>query len=96
MHSRPGGSGRRVMAPLAPGTMHTVRVSDYRLFGADETVPVAFKGGVIALDGERGSAVDAADRLGVKLGLRGPRVIDIETTLAAAIDNGFLAPPATG
>ncbi len=96
MHIRTGGSGRRVMAPLSPGTMHTVRVSDYRLFGADETVPVAFKGGVIALDGERGVAVDADDSFGVKLRLRGPRVIDIETTLTAAIDNGFLAPPADG
>jgi predicted polyphosphate/ATP-dependent NAD kinase len=93
MHIRTGQNGRQVTAPIAPGLIHTIGVADYRLFGPDENMRVGSGSCVIALDGEREVHVDVGDVMEVKLNLHGPRIVDLDKTLNAAVANGFLAPP---
>ena len=83
-------------APIAPGLIHTIAVDEYRLFGPDETMRIGFRPCVIALDGEREVHVDGDDTVEVKLNLHGPRVIDIDRTLHAAVAAGYLHPHSGG
>ena len=93
---RLGPGARRVRVPLAPGTFSTLSVQSVEPLSL--SVPVALPGGgVLALDGERTVPVSAAARITVSIGRAGPRMIDVDATLAiAARDRQFdLAPAAS-
>ena len=92
---RLGPGPRRVRVPLAPGTFSTLSVQSVEPIAL--SVPVALPGGgVLAFDGERTVPVSAAARISVSIGRAGPRMIDVDETLAiAARDHQFdLAPAA--
>lgn len=93
MYLRTGETGTRVTAPIAPGLLRTVCIAEYRNFGVADTIVIDAGPGIIALDGEREIAVDGGDAIEVKLNLHGPRVVDLDKTLHAAVANGFLTSP---
>ena len=87
-----GGAGQ---FPLAPGTFSTLNIDAVEPLAL--STPIALPGGgVLALDGERTLPVSAEATLTVSIGRSGPRVVDVDTTLAiAARDRRFDLTPFT-
>ena len=95
-----GTGHRRVRVPLAPGTFSTLTIDTVEPLALSTPVTLP-GGGVLALDGERTLPVSAGASLTVSIGQSGPRLIDVDTTLAlAARDRRFdltpSAPVGTG
>lgn len=89
-----GEGGFRVMAPIAPGIVEAVGVTEHRLLKIGEEVEVTFKPAVIALDGEREIVLSASDRAAIRLSHRGPYMIKPREVLAEAARKGlFTAGP---
>jgi len=78
-----------IMAPIAPGLIHPVRVSGYRSLNIDESVAVLDVPCVIALDGEREVEVKEGEEAAIKLTFNGPRVVDIKIALREAVVRGY-------
>ena len=91
---RLGTGDRQVRVPLSPGTFATLSIQSV------EAVPLCTSidlpgGGVLAFDGERTLPVSADAVVTVSIGQSGPRMIDVEATLAvAARDHRFDLAPA--
>jgi predicted polyphosphate/ATP-dependent NAD kinase len=91
---RLGPGARRVRVPLAPGSFATLAVESVEPLGLSTPVELP-AGGVLAFDGERTTPVPADATITVSIAQTGPRMIDVDRTLAiAAHDRRFdLAPP---
>jgi predicted polyphosphate/ATP-dependent NAD kinase len=76
------GSGRDLLATVAPGLVVEVGVRHWRVLDLDEEVELAAGEGTVALDGERELAVSGRARARVEL--QGPLLVDIKATLEAA------------
>ncbi len=87
-----GPGGRPVTAPVAPGLIETVGVATHRVLRVGDEVEVRGAPVVVALDGEREVEVMGGDRVSVRLARGGPRVVDVDRTMAAAAARGVLAP----
>jgi hypothetical protein len=89
---RVGSGGRQVRVPLAPGTFATLDVQSVEPLRLSQ--PVLLPGeGVLALDGERTTPLPAGSQLTVSISASGPRLIDVDRTLAiAARDRRFDVP----
>ena len=86
---RLGPGGRRVRVPLAPGTFATLEVASVEPLAASASIELG-GGGVLAYDGERTTPVPAGARITVSIERSGPRVLDVDLTLAiAARDRRF-------
>ena len=84
---RLGPGGRRVRVPLAPGTFTTLDVESVEPLTTSIDLP---GGGVLAFDGERTTPVSADATITVSIEASGPRLLDVDTTLAlAAADRRF-------
>lgn len=84
-----GSGGKAVTALVAPGVIETVLVKSERLLQPGQEVGVNISPCVIALDGEREVEVKRGDRVGVRLASRGPMVVDVRRTMAAAAELGL-------
>lgn len=79
----------QVTVPIAPGLMRSVPIAEAGLLRAGESVAFAPGPCTIALDGEREIEVrDAATQVAIQLNPRGPRVVDVEATLALGASLG--------
>lgn len=76
-------------APIAPGLIEPVAVSSSEPLRPDETVTVAHRGGVVALDGERELELRPGDRLTVTLRCDAFRSIDVSGCMRAAALHGL-------
>jgi NAD+ kinase len=76
-------------APIAPGLIEPVAVSSSGPLHPDETVTVAHRGGVVALDGERELELRPGDRLTVTLRCDAFRSIDVAGCMRAAALRGL-------
>ena len=76
-----------VTAPLAPGMVTPIAVSDCARFG--DRAPVRSRRGVFAFDGERELAIDKQRRWEVRFDPQGPRVVDVQRALALGIERGL-------
>jgi hypothetical protein len=85
-----GAQGRRITAPIAPGLMADLRVSDYQQFDETECPPVALYPGVVALDGEREHVLSENVQYRVRYNPMGPLVVDVDSCLQLAADRGYL------
>lgn len=74
---------RQVRVPLAPGSFATLDVESIEPITESTTVELP-GGGVLAYDGERDTPVSTDARISVSITPSGPRLIDVESTLAAA------------
>jgi hypothetical protein len=90
---RLGPHGRRVRVPLAPGSFATLDVESVEPLA--DGVPVDLPGGgVLAYDGERNTPVSADATITVSIERSGPRLIDVDMTLAFAAHNQLFDHPA--
>ena len=78
-----GAGGRRVRVPLAPGAFATVAVESSQAMSSATAIDLP-GGGVLAFDGERTLPVSANSRITASITQSGPRVIDVDRTLALA------------
>ena len=86
---RLGPGGRRVRVPLAPGTFATLEVAAVEPLSPSASIDLP-GGGVLAYDGERTTPVPADATITVSIEQSGPRLLDVDTTLAiAARDHRF-------
>lgn len=74
----------QLSAPLAPGLIASVAVSDGFELVPGRAYPVAAGNGTLALDGEREIECAADERYAVKLDPAGPRTVDVVRTLRYA------------
>jgi predicted polyphosphate/ATP-dependent NAD kinase len=76
-----GSRGVSVTAPIAPGMFRTVNVADRYLLEPGEEHLVRAGPCVLALDGEREVEVRKGCRASVRLGEKGPNVVDVPGTM---------------
>ncbi|RMF89364.1 MAG: ATP-NAD kinase [Nitrospinota bacterium] len=89
LYIRTGSGGRQVLAPVAPGLVQSVPVSEYRILCPGETVVMGqSRPAVLALDGEREIELRAGERVWVRLSAAGPRVVDVRKAITAAAGAG--------
>ena len=83
---RLGPGGRRVRVPLAPGTFTTLHVETVEPLDPSLSVDLP-GGGILAFDGERTTPVSGDSTITVSIETSGPRLLDVDTTLAMAARN---------
>jgi len=92
MHLKLGSNGRPVTAPIAPGIVETVSVENVQLMAPGEEVDIIFNPCVLALDGEREIEIKRGQKATIRLSTEGPLVVDVDRTMAFAMQNKILAP----
>jgi len=92
MHLKLGSNGRPVTAPIAPGIVETVSVENVQLMASGEEVDIIFNPCVLALDGEREIEIKRGQKATIRLSTDGPLVVDVDRTMAFAMQNKILAP----
>jgi predicted polyphosphate/ATP-dependent NAD kinase len=75
-----------MLAPIAPGLILPVGIKEYGYIGPGEPVRLPDANCIIALDGEREVEVHCGDVVEIVLSVNGPHVVDIEATLAGAVE----------
>lgn len=91
-----GGKGRFVKAPVAPGVVEKVFISEQRVMNVGEEVEIATVPSVLALDGEREVEVRSGQHTAVRLAKDGPVVVDVRQTMNSAMRREILAPVSAG
>ena len=87
-----GPGDRTVRVPLAPGTFATLHVASVEMLRPSETIELT-GGGVVAYDGERTTPVSAETTITVSIEQSGPRLIDVDHTLALAAQDRLFDEP---
>jgi len=87
-----GKNGRSVTAPIAPGVIEVVSIENMQLMAAGEEVDITFTPCVVALDGEREVEIKKGQKAAIRLSVHGPLVVDVDRTMAFAMQNKILAP----
>ena len=83
-------AAEKVLAPIAPGLMREVGVASHRRFHAGEAPPITLTPSVVALDGEREVIIPEGKTWSVRYQPHGPRVVDINSCLRIAAEQGTL------
>jgi len=81
---------RGVLAPIAPGLVVPVGVSEIERMRPGSVYPVGARAGVIAVDGERELTFEPGESPTVRLRADGPRCLDVPAVLAASARLGLL------
>jgi predicted polyphosphate/ATP-dependent NAD kinase len=97
--AHPGGAsatitqnGRKVMVPIAPGSLVPVGIGEITEMTPGINHPVdSLRPAMLALDGEREITLHRDDAAQVALDLEGPWIVDVERTLSRAVDEGAFA-----
>jgi predicted polyphosphate/ATP-dependent NAD kinase len=84
------GAPRQVLAPIAPGLVVPVGVSEFGQMLPGAVHQVDARAGVIAVDGERELTFEPGERPEVRLRADGPRCVDVPAVLAASARLGLL------
>ena len=90
VHIAFGEGGGSVLAPVAPGMILPVQIKTWQSMNAGDTVEVTLRPSTIALDGERTLSLKPTDHVAVTLSSDGPLVVDVNKTLRAASEIGYL------
>jgi predicted polyphosphate/ATP-dependent NAD kinase len=77
LHLILGNGGRQVRAPIAPGLIVPVEISDAGLLDPGVRVPIGCTPAMLALDGERELLVRQGEHWEVVLSWDGPKVLDV-------------------
>ncbi|HET9659055.1 MAG TPA: NAD(+)/NADH kinase [Thermomicrobiales bacterium] len=87
-HISVGGSGKSLLAPVAPGLLRSIPIEHARLLEPGDRIDFRPAAGTIALDGEREIEVKTSHQVSVELSLDGPYTIDIDRAIATAAASG--------
>lgn len=85
-----GDGGETVLAPVAPGMITPVPIKSWRLIKDGERVEINLRPCTIALDGERTTSLKQDEHATITLTTKGPFVVDVEKTLTAVSEIGYL------
>ena len=88
LHLRMGPGVETVVAPIAPGLVRPVRVSEWSTLQVDVPVEIGLVPCTVALDGERNVVVRTGQRAAVCLRRSGPRVVDARAVIREAARAG--------
>lgn len=91
VHVTLGGGGATVDAPIAPGVITTVPLTDWRVMEVGEPVDVDLRPCVIALDGERALSPKPEQSVRITLTDNGPLVVDVEKAIRKATRLGVFS-----
>ena len=83
------GNPSAVLAPIAPGKISWVSISDWRPMVTGERIPVEPRHCTIALDGERSISVTPEQRVEVGISRSGPPVVQVDAALELAASMGI-------
>ena len=83
-------AARQVLAPIAPGLVVPVGVTDIEPIHPGSVHHVDARAGVIAVDGERELTFSPGEHPAVRLRADGPRCVDVPAVLAASARLGLL------
>ena len=78
-----------VLAPIAPGVVPQVAISNWRKLAIGERVAVQRRQCTVALDGERAFSVNPQEQLEVAVERNGPLVVQVEAALHEAAARGL-------
>ncbi|MEA3437351.1 MAG: NAD(+)/NADH kinase [Thermodesulfobacteriota bacterium] len=92
MHLKLGNNGKSVTAPIAPGIIETVSIENMQLMAVGDEVDIAFTPCVVALDGEREVEIKKGQKVGIRLSVHGPMVVDVDRTMTFAMKKKIFAP----
>jgi predicted polyphosphate/ATP-dependent NAD kinase len=90
VHIRFGEGGETVLAPVAPGMIERVQIKSWKLMQPGDKTEISLRPATIALDGERTLSLKPNDHATVTLSSDGPLVVDVNKTLRAASEIGYL------
>ncbi|TBW32172.1 ATP-NAD kinase [Siculibacillus lacustris] len=85
--------GTNLCAPIAPGLVLPVGVSDVHSLALGEAVAIEAPPCIVALDGEREVEFARGDVGFIRLEASGPWVVDVRRALAGAVRRGFFCDP---
>lgn len=88
LHLRLGTQGTWIMAPVAPGLITSVCVSEQETLHVGDEVALEAIHSTIALDGERTLKAFPDQPMSVRLTHNGPRLVDIDVCMKQGIENG--------
>jgi hypothetical protein len=89
LHIKLGPGNKIVKTPIAPGLICQLPIASHRTINPGEKVLISNTSGVVALDGEREISISNGEQLAVCLNCEGPLVVDIDSILADAADDGL-------
>lgn len=96
MHIQLGKSNQsqtqEILAPIAPGLIKHVWVSNYSPLKDEQAVPINAASFVLALDGEREIVLRSNAQVMIRFSQQGPRVLDVSRTLQIASQHSFFQP----
>jgi|TARA_Y100000031_G_scaffold143454_1_gene173925 predicted polyphosphate/ATP-dependent NAD kinase len=80
-----GTATESVLAPVAPGMVREVGIESWEVLAPGQLRGVNLRPGTIALDGERSLSLTGDHEVAVRVSTDGPRVVDVDRTLASAV-----------
>jgi predicted polyphosphate/ATP-dependent NAD kinase len=78
-----------VLAPVAPGTVAQVTIADWQRLPIGQRLAVKRQHCTVALDGERAFTMTPRQQLEIELQRNGPRVVEVNTALRLAAEQGL-------
>ncbi len=93
LHIRIGRGDFQVKAPIAPGLIRSVPISEYTQFGPDQPIEIHQKQGMIALDGEREHSIGENDSIFIRYNQKGPYVVNLTKALETASRSKYFLNP---
>ena len=85
-----GEGGMPITAPVGPGMIETVFVSELHVMKVMEEKEIRVVPSILALDGEREMPILGGQQTVIRLVINGPTVIDVSQTMATAVRRGIL------
>lgn len=89
----PGQGILSICAPIAPGLILPVGISELSILRPHEVVPASFPRGAVTLDGEREFVFREGDAINIWLDLKGPMTVDVSRVLHLAAEQGIFTYP---
>lgn len=90
IHIEFGDGNGTVLAPVSPGMIQSVKIKSWHPMKTGDTSEIITRPSTIALDGERTLSLKPDDDAAVTLSADGPLVVDVNKTLRAASEIGYL------